>query len=297
MLSPKHAFLNLLALLCSAGIAWADEPPATAAPAAPAPKTYALISAVGDQLEFVTRKMGTGSNMLDTFYRKKVKIDNNALNTSVLRGLDRVLDASAPGSKRVYMSLAPAQLEGVLPQDREMAAINKVIKTLEKNPQRMEWDKIIVVTPAFRSNEFSGMGTKLYGLGVFVQPLYSGKMPSDGGDIDLDSPGDGNEVTTPDKQATRSRRYVAPYSYTQLWVLDAKTLQILEKNDRYDNQKLFDPKSTAINVADAISTEFLATQVVELTERSAAKSLSGTAVGTSVEIGEIRPVKDQPAKK
>lgn len=290
-MTPKTlSRLALLSLLACAPAAWAEEP----APAAP--KTYALISAVGDQLEFVTRKMGTGSN-LDPFTRTKIKIDNNALNSSVLRGLDKVLDETDPGSTRVYMTLNPVELTGVLPQDREKVAIGKIVATLEKIPQRSEWDKIIVVTPSFRVSEFSGMGTKLYGLGVFVQPMYSGKAPTDGGDVDLDAPGDGNEVVTPEDKATRSRRYVAPYSYTQLWVLDAKTLQLLEKNDRYDNQKLFDPKSTAINVANGIDKEVLAARVTALVEKSASRALSGTSVGTRIDIGEMKQRRVEDTKK
>ncbi len=294
--------LMSLALAGALGTVWADEqaaPAATPAPAAPAaaPKTYALVSAVGDQLEFVTRKQGTGSNILDTFDRKKLTIPNHSLSTSVLRGLDKVLDDSDPGSKRVYMTLAPVELTGVRPQDRESVAIGKIVSVLEKNPQRKDWDKIIVVTPSYRYGEFNGMGTKLYGLGVFIQPLYSGKLPnSDGGEIDLDGPGEGEGVVTPEDKETRSRRYVAPYSYTQLWVLDAKTLQVLEKNDRYDNQKIFDPTSTAINVANAVSTEVLAAKLAALVEKSASKSLAGTTVGTRVDIGEVKRVNPDAPK-
>ncbi len=291
--SKFAAGLAFLSLFTAA--AWAQqaatETPAGDAPAAPPapPKTYALISAVGDQLDYVTRKQETGSH-LDPFNRVKMKVAGNALNASVLRGLDKVLDDTDPGSKRVYMSLAPIEMNGVRPQDREKVAIGKIVAALEKIPQRKDWDKIIVVTPSFRASEFNGMGTKLQGLGVFVQPLYAGTMNDDSGDIDLDGAGMGDAADTPDGKQTRSKRYVAPYSYTQLWVLDAKTLEVLEKNDRYDNQKYFDPMATAINVANTISTEDLAKRLSSLIEKSASRALSGTTIGTRVDIGDIKRV-------
>ncbi len=73
--------------------------------AAPKPKVYALISAVGDHFTLVVQKEMVGSNMLDNYYRKVVKVSNNGLNVSILKGLDRAMEQRDPGSTRILATL------------------------------------------------------------------------------------------------------------------------------------------------------------------------------------------------
>ena len=252
----------------------------------PKPKVYALISAVGDQFTYVTQKESTGSNVIDHYNRVVLKVPGNALNTSVLKGLDRAIEQRDPGSTRIFATLSALEMEGVRPVDREKMAMGKLLSALEKMPQRADWDTIIVVTPKFQLSERSGMGSKLEGIGIYVQPLESGMLESGGGDI-LGS--DGELTITPDgKPGKRSSVYVAPYNYTQTWVFDAKTLKVLETSTRYEFQRVYDPDSTALNVANSIPIAKLAEVMTSFIERSVARGV-GEAL-PSIEIGEIRPV-------
>ena len=275
----------LLGVLSLAACALAQAQPAVT----PKPKVYALISAVGDQFTIVTLKQSVGSNILDNYRRDVMKVPNNGLNASILKGLDRAIEQRDPGSTRILATLKTLEMEGVLPIDREKVAMKKLLATLENMPQRMDWDTIIVVTPKFQFSERKGMGSKLEGIGIYVQPLEKGslgELADSGADI-LGS--DGEETITPEgNPGKRSRRYVAPYNYTQTLVFDAKTLKVLETSARYEFQRIYDQNSTAINVAQSIPIEKLGEVLSNFVERSVARGV-GEALPT-VEIGDIKPV-------
>ena len=150
----------------------------------------------------------------------------------MLQSLDEAVRDLDPASKRIYLALPAPQMDGVAPGLREETAIGLVAAELQKMPQRLEWDRIFVVTPAYSTFERSGMAAKLQGLGVFTQPLQSnyGEFT---GDASRDMGGDG--VVTPDGKDARSSVYQAPYSYIEVWVLDPKTLTVLEKHEVFDN--------------------------------------------------------------
>ena len=289
----KKTIILLCLALCGPLVGGASAQSPAADPNAPKQKVYALVAAMGDQFTFVRQKMGTGT-LLEPYYRNVVKVPNNALNLAALNGLDKAMKEADPNSKRVFLSLNAVEMDGVPIKDREKVAIDKVRAALEKVPQRAEWDKIMVITPSYRQADFDGMGTKLHGFGVFSQPLYSGSFDdgAGGGETEFDAAGSTGESGTvaPDGTKSSSKRYLAPYSYIQIWVLDARTLEIIEKQQRYDNQKLFDPMDTAVDIDKSVSSEYLAKRMVTLIETSSGKVLKQTEVGTRVDIGEIRQV-------
>ncbi len=293
MIKNLKIFLGVLTFTVST-VAFAQ--PAVVQPVAPKPKVYALISAVGDQFTIVTLKQSVGSNILDNYRRDVMKVPNNGLNASILKGLDRAIEQRDPGSTRILATLNALEMEGVLPIDREKVAMKKLLATLEKMPQRMDWDTIIVVTPKFQFSERKGMGSKLEGIGIYVQPLEKGslgELADSGADI-LGS--DGEETITPDgKPDKRSGRYIAPYNYIQTWVFDAKTLKVLETSARYEFQRVYDQNSTAINIAKSIPIEKLGEVLSNFVERSVARGV-GEAL-PSVEIGEIKPVVTDAVKQ
>ncbi len=261
---------------------------------------FALVAAVGDQFTLVRQKEQVGSNMLDNNTRSVFNTDSNVLNMAVLRGLDTAISRSQPDSERVFITLSAAEMQGVLPQDREAVAIGKVVSALEKMPARMNWEKIIVATPKYLFSERLGMGPKLHGLGVYVQPLKGAKIDLNTADgpIDINPTGQGESDTVNPEDGTKStsKVYVAPYSYIQVYVLDAKTLRVLEKNARHDFTKLNDPTSTALDVGKSIPLDMLATRITSLIERSAARAVGETEVGVTVTIDEVKPGA-APAKK
>jgi hypothetical protein len=256
--------------------------------ATPRPKVYALISAVGDQFTMVTQKQSVGSNVLDNYRRDVFKVPGNMLNTSILKGLDRAIEQKDPSSVRILATLNALEMEGVRPLDREKIAMGKLLTALEKMPQRMEWDTIIVVTPKYQYSARKGMGSKLEGIGIYIQPLEGNKLNTDEGLEILGTEGEEETIGPDGKPGKRSNRYVAPYNYTQTWVFDAKTLAVLETSARYEFQRIFDQESTALDIAKSIPPEKMAELLTKFVERSVARGV-GEALPT-IEIGEIKPV-------
>lgn len=257
-------------------------------------QVFALVSAVGDQFTYVRQRESTGSNIIDNNNRRTLKAQNNGLNLSVLRGLDTAIGNAHPDSERIYISLNPAEMEGILPQNREAVAIGKIVSELEKRPERATWDKIIVATPTFLLSERSGMGPKLHGLGVYVQPLTGGSLEGTDGnpEVDVSSQGESDTTNPEDGKKNKSKIYVAPYSYIAVYVIDPKTMRVIEKNARHDFQKLNDPTSTVLDIGRSIPLDVLANSVGTLIERSAARAVSGTEFGVTVQIEEVKaPVK------
>ncbi len=252
---------------------------------------FALVSAVGDQFTYVRQKENTGSNIIDNNIRNVIKVKNNGLNLSVLRGLETAINAAHPDSELKYITLNHAELDGVLPQNREAVAIGKIVAALENYPDRLTWKKIIVATPKYLLSERAGMGPKLNGLGVYVQPLTGGSIEGTEGNPDIEVSGQGDSDTTnpEDGKKNKSKVYVAPYSYIQVYVLDPKTLQVIEKIARHDFTKLNDPNSIALDVGRSIPLDVLASKMSELIERSAARALGETEIGVTVTVGEVPP--------
>ncbi len=298
MLSTMAAALYVSASIAAApGAQAVAEPAAAAATAAKSPtnvekkQVFALVAAVGDQFTYVRQKESTGSNIIDNNIRNVIRVQGNGLNLAVLRGLETGITAANPGSELEYITLNHAEMEGVLPQDREAVAIGKIVAALEKYPNRAKWDKIIVATPKYLMSERAGMGPKLNGIGVYVQPLTGGSIEGSDGEQNIDVTGQGESDTTnpEDGKKNKSKTYVAPYTYLQVYVLDPKTLRVIEKVARHDFVKLNDPNSTALDVGKSIPVDVLATRMNTLIERSAARALGETEVGATVTISEIKP--------
>lgn len=279
-----------LAVVAAPALAQTSGTPASSADLLPAgtpisaPKTIALVSAVGAQFSYVRQKQSVGSN-LDPYIRQNVEMPDQTINNAVLRGLDRAMGAEFPNSNRVLLHVAhDKSAADVLPQDREAYIFKRVISLLESMPDRKNWDEIVVVTPKWLMSERAGLGGKMAGVGLYVQPLGG---PEIGADFGMGMP---DEVETVDRTRARSRTFVAPFFYTTVTTLDAKTLKVLKREAHHDYRKIVDPDSTAINVQNAIPLDKLASMVERFVETAALRSLSDKP--GSVEIG---PVKTLPA--
>jgi hypothetical protein len=279
-----------LTLAISVGPALAQTPPAGAA----APKTIALVSAVGDQITYVRQRMQTGTHF-EGYRRATLNIDDRSIDAAVLRGLDRVIARRHPDSERVFLRLSSGQLDGVLPEHRERVALEKLRAELAKLPQRDTWDQIIVLTPYYRMSEMRGLASKLHGVGIYVQGMDTNVgdfgNPVTGGELAVEGP----ETRLPDgKPGVRSSKYIALYAYTQIWVLDAKTLAVLKNEPWMFDEKIYDPQSPVLDVAKMLSPEQLAERFEAFTERAAGRALAQTM--PMVEAGELRQVGPAPAK-
>lgn len=81
---------------------------------------------------------------------------------------------------------------------------------------------------------------------------------------------------------------MAPFFYTKLWVLDPKTLQVVDAEERLDFQKIYDPMWTANDIARNFTPEQLADQAEEFVERASSRALREEAVGV-VALVRLRP--------
>lgn len=254
----------LLALaIVSCGSARAEDPPKG--------KVYALVSAIGSEISWVRQRKQTGSN-LSPYARFRLEVPDASVDAAVLRGLDRAVLAEDPDSKRLYFRLSPEQASGVLPYKRGEVLSGKVVAAMEGMAERKDWDRIIIVAPRYVPAAREGMGEKLHGIGVYIQPLGRRKTGM-GSESEIEMSAD-PETMSPSGETSTSYRYVAPYFYAQLWVLDAKTMKVLETNERFDFQRLYDPDSTAISIDKNIPLEVLAPMVEKFVERASARALN-----------------------
>jgi hypothetical protein len=266
---------------------------AFAAPAfaqAPAkPRIYALVSAIGSEVSYVRQVKGTGSH-IPPYRRFPLQVPDGALDAAVLRGLDRAIAQEDPDSVRIFLRTQPGALTGLANSQRGDIIAGRVMDDLKFAADRKDWDRIILVTPRFANVGWSNMGDKLQGIGVYVQPLGRGL---DGWvDDELHSSSD-PETFSPGGKRSTSYRFVAPYFYAQIWIIDAKTMQVLEKKDRYDFIRLYDPESNTIDIKDNIPPEKLADRLTVFVERASSKAFR-EAVG-EVTVREPRIV--SPATK
>jgi hypothetical protein len=255
--------LRLLAFIaagCAAG-AWADGPP----------KTYALVSAIGSEITYVRQVKGTGSN-ISPYRRYPAQIPDGAIDAAVLRGLDRAVAQEDPDSKRIFLRMQPGALTGLLGHERGDVISGRVMDDLAHAADRAQWDRIILVTPRFLNAEREGMGPRLHGIGIYVQPLGR-NLDAGFMDSELQSSAE-PDTFAPDGKRSTSYKFFAPYFYAQVWVIDAKTMKVLEKNERYDFMRIYDPMSTAIDVAKSIPPEVLSEKLQTFVERASAKALN-----------------------
>ncbi len=278
----------------SSGFANAATNATTAADASianlPTPKTVALISMVGDEFTIVTQKEQIGSNVVDNFTRRVIRVPGNGINLSVLRGLDQAVAREFPDAERVLLSIPhdseAASIPGI---EREAAAYNKAINAISKMPQRMSWDRIVLVTPRWLFSARQGMASKLSGIGLYIQPLESATVQLDGANSFINDMGlkfDDEVETTKRGQSTRSETFMAPFFYAVVTTLDAKTLNVIKRDERYDFRKVVNPDSTAIRVQNSFEPEQLATIIDRFIETAAIRSVTDKK-GT-VEIGPLK---------
>lgn len=287
----------VLAALISTALPLAAQQPATppaSAPAAPpaataaAPKpVWALISAVGNKLSYVRERAQTGSHF-EPYQRYTVDIPGTQVDRAVFRGLENIVRRNAPGADVIYARLNPEELKGVTAHERGDIAIGKLASALDKMPERQNWHRIVIITPKYVRTEREGLASKLEGIGFFVKRFDTTLDPAEYGVQGEE------EMVDLEGKPSRGKTYIAPYFNAQVWVLDAKTMEVLETSERYDFQKIHDPMSTALNVEASIPLDRLALSLERFVERSAERSLR-EAIGV-VTVSDPRQVDGKPAE-
>jgi hypothetical protein len=266
------------------------------------PRVYALVAAIGEHFDQVHEVSSTGSH-ISPYRHKASTVSSNLLNRLALHSLDKAIATIDPSGTRIYLSLPAAQMDSAAPSERDNVAIAAVVAALEKMPQRLEWDRIVVATPAYRALDQNGMAGKLQGFGIFNQSLCQGGcgspfVPGPGPGLAPEPPG-GIAAITMDDTPIKARTFVAPFSYIEIWVLDPKTLAVLDKQQGFDSQKLAEPSYKA-PLSDADAQKYVANRFVNLVELSIGEAVKHSEVNLlpgKVEVGPVRVVEPDDAKK
>ena len=250
--------LLLAALLAAAGARGAD---------APKPMTYALVSAIGNEITYVRQLKGTGTN-ITPLRRHPVKVPDGSIDAAVLRGLDRAIEQEDPGSTRLFLRIEPGKLTGIQGVNRGEVISKQVLDDLAHAAERKDWDRIILVTPRFVNTGSQQMGDKLHGIGIYAQPLGRNMVMSDEGDFMSSSD---PQAFAPDGKASTSYRFNAPYFFAEIWIVDARTMQVLERKERFDFTRYYDPDG-APDPAQNMPAGVLADKLVTFVEKASSKA-------------------------
>ena len=261
-------------------------------------RVYALVAAVGDQFTQVTEVQSTGSH-LSPIRSTTSDIPQNALNRIVLRGLDIAISGMDPKSERIYLSLSAMRMDGIPKPKQESAALERIVAELHRIPERSNWDRIVVATPAYEALARNGMPGKIQGLGMFSQPLCQAgcaKLRDDHA-APVPEPLDGVPALTSDDKVIRAKTFVAPFSYIDVWILDPKTLEVLDRQRNFDHRKLAEPVYKPPMSQGELQT-YLAHRIIGLIETSVGDAVlrsEATLRRGEVEIRTIKRVSPDDA--
>lgn len=305
MKPTSFSLKQLLCVLALAGAGWTSgtAAPASGPEASARPQVIALVAAVGGQVTMVRQRQSVGSH-LEPFHRQVIPLKGQTLNMAVLNGLDRGIEQDEPQAQRVLLAWNPpeelqARLAELRGPARDDAMLDALIEHLRPMPERQGWDRIEAIMPKYFRAEMRGMGSKLQGIGVYVQPLERQLLDIDGdGNISssaaVGDDGTGRRVINPRTGAVNNAStYVAPYMYFERVTLDARTLAVLARKQQFDASKYHDPMSNARDVSGHLTPEMLTEKMLALAERSAYQSVRGK--GSSVDVSVPVPVAGMPA--
>jgi hypothetical protein len=171
-------------------------------------------------------------------------------------------------------------------------------------PQRVEWDRIVVATPAYRALELAGLAGRLQGFGLFVesqcQATCGGFRPEDELRATRSEPPDGVDAITSEDKPTKARTFIAPFSYIEVWGLDPKTLTVIDRQQGFDSQKLAEPPYKGLNMSDGDAQKYLAKRVAGLIDVSIGAAVMQSEINTRrglVRVGPLREVQPEAEPK
>jgi hypothetical protein len=277
---------TILTLLClvlplSAGAQAGDEPVP-----APKPRIFALVSAMGEGFNLVVEKMSTGSH-LAPFERKRLEAASDAVNFLVLRELARQVAELDSAARFVPMVFAAPAMPKVATAERPQAIFDAAVAELKHDPDRGTWDRILIVTPAYRAPRKDGMASHLGGMGLFIEPLCVTDATSCADGIAALS---GPQAQRPDGTVSTANSFFAPYFYVTLWELDAATLEVIAKRDVFQHQKMASDNDLAPAKIDASEAARINVQLATLVTQSVREALKKTDLAGHVEARGVKEV-------
>jgi len=250
---------------------------------------YALVAAMGDQFTAASEVHTTGSH-LPNYAKRRLDVKEEGINKLALASVASAVGKLHPEVERHYLVVALPQDTQLRVRSIEENAFAIAVEALRARPDRGEWQRIVLITPANRAQrqETGGLAPDTQGIGVFTQGLCQ----SDIRDCDKRrSVASGVEVTTPKGETVKSDRYVAPYFFAKIWILDPQSLQVLDSEVVMDHTKYNDPDSDAMDQNQVLDRKFLLTKIVEQVEKSTTLAVSRTELRGKVEVKEKGEVK------
>lgn len=281
---------------------------AAAAPAAPnapsTPQTVALVAAIGDRVE-VVRQLKLSSGHAEPYRRKTLQVSGQALNYAVLRGLDKALAEEEPDARHVLLQWdMPADVADKLAKAsagaRQDIVLVALVEHLRSLPERQAWDRIEAIVPAYTDLEMQGLGSKLGGIGFYVQPLARQDFDMDGmadgsvGMVNSETEGDYRTVNPRTGETSHASTFVAPFMYFERVTFDAKSMALIKRERHLDHTKYADPDATALDVGSQMNGAALIGKLVESVERSAYRSIRPVTGEVTVTDPKVLPI---PAQK
>jgi hypothetical protein len=142
---------------------------------AQSPRSYAVLSLIGDKLEIVTAVAETGSH-LDRNRRNSIAMDNPVFDNAALGSADTAISQLEPNAKVTLLSSNEAKLfeaqERILETDADGNALFNDVLKAEKDSQASR--VILIVKHRGEAILKTGIGNighgKLKGLGFYVEP-------------------------------------------------------------------------------------------------------------------------------
>jgi hypothetical protein len=266
---------------------WGLTLTALAGPASAADK-YALVAAMGDRFMASHEVHQTGSR-LPNFDKRALEVKDDGINKLAVASLNEAVKKMHPQSERILLSVPLSQDTMDRVRAIEENAFATAVEALRARPDRSQWHRIVLVTPANRVDKKDGLGPDTQGMGLFTQGLCQ----SDIRDCDKRrSMASGVQVTNPDGETIRSDRFVAPYFFAKIWILDPQSLQVLDSEVVMDHMKYNDANSDAMDQNQVFTPKFLAARLVERVEASTTQAVGRTELRGKVEVnekGEVRP--------
>jgi hypothetical protein len=246
---------------------------------------------MGNRFTVVHEEQSTGTH-LSPYRTQSYEIGENILNRIVLNSLDKAVARLDPQGKRVYLSTNPGRARGRFAS--EEAALDPVLAELKKL-DRAQWDRIVVAMPAYRYHSKDGLATRMQGMGMFAQPLCQSDTGFNGRMGSCDSgfrPPSGPEALTPEGKVIAANTYIAPYSFVEVFVLDARSLAVLDRSTSFGHRKLTDASGNAMGVTSGgDNKEFINKQMLEVIKASIGDAVESTQLRGSVEVLEKGPAK------
>jgi hypothetical protein len=242
---------------------------------------YALVAAMGNRFISVHEVRHVDSR-LPPWPKRWLEVKDDGINKIVLGSLDQAVAKMHPQAERTYITVRLSNRVMDRTRTIEEGAFEAVIDALRDMPERSKWHRIVMVTPTNRIQDRDKLAPDSQGMGL----LQQGLCQSDLRDCDRIDSMSGVEVETPDGSKTKMSRFVAPYYFAKVWILDPASLTVLDTEVIHEHVKLNDPGSDSLQMSEVVARRYLAERMVQQVETSTTDAVKRTELRGTVEVKE-----------